>query len=497
MTTPPGNLFHPRLWLLAGLLLLPFMLTNDSLWIDEGGTAMYAAQPDFHSWWHRLRQDNGSDSEMPLTMFMAWIAGPVLGTAEWQLRAINLLWGALALVGMHRVGRRIQMPWLPLLLAVQPYFWFYMDEARPYALQIACGTWLLAAFVEFISAKASGASWAWLLAGSVFVLFPTTMLAPVTVAAVVLTGAMIAALNRWKPERKALLVLLAGAVANLPVAVYYLSTLLRGAKGAQLWHVDLKFFGYVLYELTGMNGLGLSIEDIRSLARSPHIVPALAAHGWAFALPVVGFALVLAVMIFGLRRPPRLQPGMQTGWLVVLGLTAVVFVAGSLVLQKAFWARHFAPAFPFYAALLGAAMAGATGSRHRIIRTLPFLLAGLLLFSDMNLRFAPALRKENYRAAAQYARRALAENKSVWWLAAPNCAIYYQLQTAPALPEPGKVFAPLAGFGRVDGLTLPDVIIYSKPDINDPGLAVQKIITQDHYGEAAVLKSFTIWTNSQ
>jgi hypothetical protein len=51
-------------------------------------------------------------------------------------------------------------------------------------------------------------------------------------------------------------------------------------------------------------------------------------------------------------------------------------------------------------------------------------------------------------------------------------------------------------FGRVDGLPLPDVIIYSKPDINDPNLAVQNIITQNHYGKAAVLKSFTIWTNA-
>jgi hypothetical protein len=220
MKDQSANFFRPRLWLIAGLLLLPFMLTNDSLWIDEGGTAMYAMQPDFHSWWHHLGQDNTSDSEMPLTMFFAMISGSMLGTAEWQMRAINLLWGALAMVGMYRVGRRIQMPWLPLLLAIQPYFWFYMNEARPYALQIACGTWLLAAFVEFIFAKAAGQTWAWLLAGSVFFLFLTTMLAPVTVGAVVLAGAMIAALNRWKPERKALLVLLAGAVANPPFIIF-------------------------------------------------------------------------------------------------------------------------------------------------------------------------------------------------------------------------------------------------------------------------------------
>ena len=483
--------------LFFALLLLPFMLTNDSIWIDEGDTAMYAMQPDFHSWWQYLRHDALADCQMPLSMFFAMISGRLLGTAEWQMRAINLLWGALAMVGMYRVGRRIQMPWLPLLLAIQPYFWFYMNEARPYALQIACGTGLLAAFVEFIFAKAAGQTWAWLLAGSVFFLFLTTMLAPVTVAAVVLAGAVIAVFNRWKPERKALFILLAGAVANLPAAIYYLSTLLRGTiEGAKLWHVDLKFFAYVLYEFTGMTGLGLPTEEIRVLARSPNIVAALAAHWWAFALPVFGFALLLAVILFGLRRPTRTPAGMKSGLLIILGLTAVVFVVGSLALQKPFWARHFAPVFPFYVVLLGMAMTGAAGSSRRLIRALPFLLCGLLLFSDMNLRFAPVWRKENYRAAAQFARKSLAENKSVWWLAARDCATYYHLQTAQTLPEPGRVFTPLAGFGKAEGLPLPDVIIYSKPDINDPNLAVQNIITQNHYVEAAVLKSFTIWTNA-
>jgi|GEM_PF-4487423 len=53
-----------------------------------------------------------ADCQMPHSMFFAMLSGRVIGTAEWQLRAINLLWGALALIGMNRVGRRIQMPWM-------------------------------------------------------------------------------------------------------------------------------------------------------------------------------------------------------------------------------------------------------------------------------------------------------------------------------------------------------------------------------------------------
>ena len=78
---------------------------------------------------------------MPLAMFFAWVTAQTLGTQEWQLRAINVLWNGLALLGMYRAGKRLQLPWLPLLLAIQPYFWFYSNEARPYSLQIACGAW--------------------------------------------------------------------------------------------------------------------------------------------------------------------------------------------------------------------------------------------------------------------------------------------------------------------------------------------------------------------
>jgi hypothetical protein len=287
--------------------------------------------------------------------------------------------------------------------------------------------------------------------------------------------------------------LLGGAAANIPAAIYYWSTLLRGAKGSQLWHVDLKFFGYVLYELTGLTGLGLPTGEIRVLAKSPHFLNVLASHWFQFALPALGFALALAVMILGLRRRPSgVPPGMSTGLGVILGMTAFVFVAGSLALQKAFWARHFAPVFPFYVTLLGLAFAGAKDSRKPAVAWIPFLLCGLLAWSASNLRLAPAWRKEDYRSAAQFARRALAENKSVWWAASGHCATYYHLEHASSGPETGKVTCPRPGEAK--SLPPPDVIIYSsKPDIFDRDAAIQKIIEQKNYQAAARFKSFIIW----
>jgi hypothetical protein len=183
---------------------------------------------------------------------------------------------------------------------------------------------------------------------------------------------------------------------------------------------------------------------------------------------------------------------MSAGLVLVLGMTALVFIAGSLALQKAFWARHFAPVFPFYVTLLGLAFAGVKDSRKPAFTWIPFLLCGLLALSALNLRVAPAWRKEDYRSAAQFARRALAENKSVWWVAGEYCATYYHLEYTLSHPAANKVFCPKPG--EASSLPPPEVIVYSsKSDIYDKDLAIQKMIEQKKYRVAARFKSFVIW----
>src|SRR3974377_2325500 len=94
------------LWILfLSLALLPLQISNQSLWIDEGDTASYALQPDLHAWVQRLVHDPIPDCQMPLTMWTAWLGAHSLGSAEWQLRVINLLWAAGALLAMFYAGK--------------------------------------------------------------------------------------------------------------------------------------------------------------------------------------------------------------------------------------------------------------------------------------------------------------------------------------------------------------------------------------------------------
>ena len=35
---------------------MPLMVTNQSLWLDEGDTALYALQPNFSAWFDYLKR---------------------------------------------------------------------------------------------------------------------------------------------------------------------------------------------------------------------------------------------------------------------------------------------------------------------------------------------------------------------------------------------------------------------------------------------------------
>ena len=131
------------LFLWAALALVPLMPSSDSIWVDEAQTWRYARHATFADWRAEMASDRFSESQMPLGMFSAWVGARFLGTSEWAMRAPNMLWAAGSILIFAALGRALCQPFLPLLLAVQPYLWFYTNEARPYALQIFSGAVLL------------------------------------------------------------------------------------------------------------------------------------------------------------------------------------------------------------------------------------------------------------------------------------------------------------------------------------------------------------------
>ncbi len=123
---------------LAGVLVLAgLMPTRESLWIDETSTHLYASEPTFHSFEARLRAENGSEAQMPLGMAAFWLWEKMAGSSEWGLRSLNIVWTLVAAGVLFLTGRRLGLPALPFWLIVQPFLWYYANEARPNDMQIA------------------------------------------------------------------------------------------------------------------------------------------------------------------------------------------------------------------------------------------------------------------------------------------------------------------------------------------------------------------------
>ena len=217
---------------------------------------MHASQRTFGAWWKYLNEDPGGDAMQPLGMFFSWLTGRLIGTGEWQLRSVNLLWGVLSLWFVWRAGRNLGIEWLPLLFVIQPFFWFHTNEARPYALENTCGAALLYAFTIFLRDQARGLRWCVAFTAAAVVSYYATALAPVFLASLVFTAAVVAWRNRWNLERKTFFILLAGLLASVPATLYYVHTIRRGASSAKLWNVDMRYVGYVAYDLGGASGLG-------------------------------------------------------------------------------------------------------------------------------------------------------------------------------------------------------------------------------------------------
>jgi len=135
-----------RMWFFAAVSGLVFALaiSRKSFWIDELYVAFTARQPTLDAWWREVLYAKGSELQMPLYMIWIWGCGKIFGISEVALRAVNLFWflpGMLALMWSLARHRSLQLATF-LVAALSPFAWYYLNEARPYAMQI--GTSLVA-----------------------------------------------------------------------------------------------------------------------------------------------------------------------------------------------------------------------------------------------------------------------------------------------------------------------------------------------------------------
>jgi hypothetical protein len=487
------GLFYFILSVLAGLA----MVSSESIWIDEGQTVLFARQPTFREWFTTLSHSFKSEAQMPLGMFVAWIGGKLIGLDEWSLRAVNLLWVGLAGTAMGLIGRQLNKPALLPIFLVHPFLWFYTNEARPYAVQICAGAWLLYVLVRAHrnGSLSAGDVWVFGLAsvagyGS-SLLFAFGVLGAVAGMAVLWRRGLLRII--WSTRHW--LAFATACVLLAVITMYYCYTLKRGASGAKIWNVTPMNLAFALYEMLGFSGLGPPRNELREMARNPsqlgqHLLQIRFLLGLGCAA-LLQFAV--AARLWKLRKDPLVQ------WLSasVLAVGVSLYAAATIV-HFPFWGRHLAPLLPFIVLLVTNAVVFPQDSHSPVRRHA--LLAALLVclgISSLALRFGVDYRKDDYRSASRIALNALAAGQVVWWSADPEeCAAYYGLPSKSSSPVQGGrlIFCYQPTEKDITGWPEPDVILQSKPDIHDFHGQLRSYLEKAPYQVVRQLPAFTVWS---
>jgi hypothetical protein len=465
--------------LLLAAALGALAVSAQSVWMDEAATAIIAAKPGFSAWFHTMINDTGSDQQMPLYMLFVWGWEKVWGYDEAVLRAANLPWLVLALAALPRRPATL----LPLVL-VSPFLWFYLNEARPYALQICAGLMLLGAVARLAAAEAEKIFVA-VFAGGLVLLAGSSLIGMIWAGAFLVATGLVLSWGKCRRLMAENLMAVALAVICLVVlAAYYLwtlthaSTVTPGGTGLS----NLIFAGY---ELLGFAGLGPGRNEIRTdgLAAFNPFWPLLV-------LPALTTAVVLAA---GVKKVFQTVP--RRVWLgVVAAFAAATLFLLAVGVLKHFrvLGRHFAPLAPVLLLLLAVGVRELL-ARGKLWRVTAWLFIAGNLASALSVRFADRHAKDDYRGAAELVLAAAAQNQRAWWCADINAAVYYGLPLT-AVPTGIQPWAAVnIQAAALTNQPAPDLVVLSKPELYDPRGYVRDWLAQHHFHVTDTPHLFTVW----
>ena len=127
--------------ILAGALLRLFMLTNQSLWFDEGQSLVVTDSKTLAGTLYELSTRAGGDKYQPLYFLVLSIWRSIMGDSEFSLRLLSVLPGVVALFFMYAAVSNIYGSrhafWSTTYLTVSAFWICYSQEVRPYSLPVS------------------------------------------------------------------------------------------------------------------------------------------------------------------------------------------------------------------------------------------------------------------------------------------------------------------------------------------------------------------------
>jgi hypothetical protein len=393
----------PPWWPLAAITLLGAIvrfstLDLQSLWYDEAFTPVHVLHP---SLWATLRSVVHTENTPPLWYVLEWGVTRVLGTGAVALRLLSALAGVATVpvgwaIGRRLAGRRAAVA-SAALIACNPLFVWYSQEARAYGLFVLMGALAMLCFLRALEEPSAGRLAAFALTGSLALLshyFAVFLLAPMVVLLLIgrplgrpaagpdrgaagepaATSASDARAGGARGRLLACAAVIVVGLALLPLAIS------QGGHGSQWigsWALSSRLQAIPQYYLTGYSGAPLG-----------HGVEALVA------------LVILAGLLFGLWHV--LERSEERGALLALALAAcgVLLPIGLVALGEDYLAPRnlvaaMIPLTVMIAVVVSARRTGHTG----------MLLAGLIavvfLAISVDVDLSPRLQRGDWQGVAR------------------------------------------------------------------------------------------------
>lgn len=466
-------------------------INGQSLWIDEGTSAVKATQPTLQGWWRALRIDGSSNLQLPLHYLYLWIWEKIFGASEIALRAANippLAFGYIAIAWGLEARPRYAF-WFIVLASINAFTWYYANEARPYLLLFACccGTFACLARARFGPRRCiEDRAWFLILLGSSLMVSAGSSIAAPWAMTTVAGSAFLLGKDRFVAlVRRDLFWSCAWCVLISCLGAYYLWTISLGAVPTSIGRTGISNLAFVLYEQLGLAGLGPGRLKLREggLASFAPYVPGLAVASLALLAVLDGTRQFLA------RHWTRMKLPLWIGFLVVLPSAAILIAARAG--QARLLGRHFTPLYPFL--LFGLAVGVDQLLRKKTVsgKVIAGAFLCALLFSSLQIRFAARHEKDDYRSATAEALRLIHQDGFVWWAADKATGDYYQLPASESASPSLALHCPSAD--DLVNLPEPGMIVRSKPDVYDSHGAILDYARTHGFHLTHSFQAFEIW----
>jgi hypothetical protein len=497
------------LWL-SFAATLGLAITRQSLWVDEGYTAWFASHNSFASFFSALVGSPGApgDPQMIFYLLYMWLWVKVFGISEVALRASNVPFAILFMVTMSWASRHLlRRPQLAVFFYLCPFFWFYLNDARPYVALIAFSSVATVALLAYLvnpTKYSLFAPWCCLIA--FFLAWGTHILAAflfpsMVVLIVVITWGDSSLRHRFLRDwyRPALWC----APAFVAMAAFYMWVSANGVNRG-FRNPGPSNFAYVMYEFLGFGGLGPPRNEIRA---APDFL--VFAPYWPWLLLGVIALLGLVFLVFR-TRPSKIVRCLAASLIAGAAIALVI----SIIENFQVLGRHMAALFPLFLItpmLWPEPPISSSRNRHGAIAALVALLAAWTI-SDARLRYVGKYGKDSYREASLIAAaRSRLDGGEILWAADPHVAHYYgtlvmkgqntvEIGNDDGLNWPvnnraidARNWSSVEARAYLDASTKPTILVLSKPDLFDTKGGWREIIQQRRPTELARLIAFKVY----